>query len=137
MKRFSRVFLLACLSLALLTVTALADMGPKSKLTVKVKNAPQELYYLDLLAEGDDFSYPSLTEEELAALDQDLSTRFAGKAVRVFAAYSGEASVGENWKAQMEEHYGEKFVRIDPLALNICCHTGPGAIALGCAEYEA
>ena len=62
MKRFSRVFLLACLSLALLTVTALADMGPKSKLTVKVKNAPQERYYLDLLAEGDDFSYPSLTE---------------------------------------------------------------------------
>ena len=76
-------------------------------------------------------------EKMFSALDQDLSTRFAGKAVRVFAAYSGEASVGENWKAQMEEHYGEKFVRIDPLALNICCHTGPGAIALGCAEYEA
>ena len=76
-------------------------------------------------------------EKMFSALDQDLATRFAGKAVRVFAAYSGEASVGENWKAQMEEHYGEKFVRIDPLALNICCHTGPGAIALGCAEYEA
>lgn len=76
-------------------------------------------------------------EKMFSALDQDLATRFAGKKTRVFAAYSGEESVGENWKRQMESHYGEQFVRIDPLALNICCHTGPGAIALGCAEYEA
>lgn len=72
MKRLLRTLFLLTLSLLLLTVTALADMGPKSQLTVKVKNAPQELYYLDLLAEGDEFSYPSLTEEELAALDQEL-----------------------------------------------------------------
>ena len=72
MKRFSRVFMLFCLSLALLTVTALADTGPKSKLTVKVKNAPQELYYLDLLSMEGSPRYPSLTEEELAALDPDL-----------------------------------------------------------------
>ena len=75
MKRFSRVFLLACLSLALLTVTALADTGPTSRLTVKVKNAPQDPYYLDLLAEGDAPSSPSLTEEELAALDAGLYGR--------------------------------------------------------------
>lgn len=75
-------------------------------------------------------------EKMFAALDHDLETRFAGKNVRVFAAYSGEKSVGENWAAQMREHYGELFTRIDPLALNICCHTGPGAVALGCAEYE-
>ena len=72
MKRFSRVFMLACLSLALLTVTALADTGPTSRLTVKVKNAPQELYYLDLLSMEGSPRYPSLTEEELAALDPDL-----------------------------------------------------------------
>ena len=72
MKRFSRVFLLVCLSLALLTVTALADTGPTSRLTVKVKNAPQELYYLDLLSMEGSPRYPSLTEEELAALDPDL-----------------------------------------------------------------
>jgi DegV family protein with EDD domain len=75
-------------------------------------------------------------EKMFSALDYDLVTRFAGKLVRVFAAYSGGTEVGENWKAQMEAHYGSRFVRIDPLALNICCHTGPGAIALGCAEYE-
>lgn len=72
MKRSLRSLLFLALAVSILTVTALADTGPKSKLTVKVKNAPQEHYYLDLLAEGEDFSYPSLTEEELAALDPDL-----------------------------------------------------------------
>lgn len=76
------------------------------------------------------------TEKLFSALDHDLETRFAGKQVRVFAAYSGDDEVGSNWEAQMKAHYGEAFVRIDPLALNICCHTGPGAIALGCAEVE-
>lgn len=71
-----------------------------------------------------------------AALDEDLETRFAGKSVRIFAAYSGDNSVGEQWEAQMKEHYGQRFVRIDPLALNITCHTGPGAVALGCAVVE-
>ena len=54
MKRASlRAIVCALLaSLALMTV-ALADFGPKPQLTVRVENAPQELYYLDLLAEGD------------------------------------------------------------------------------------
>ena len=75
-------------------------------------------------------------EKMFSALDHDLKTRFAGKKVRVFAAWSGEAAIGERWKTQMQAHYGQRFTRIDPLALNICCHTGPGAVALGCAEIE-
>ena len=76
------------------------------------------------------------TEKMFAALDQDLATRFAGKNVHIFAAYSGDPSVGDAWYAQMKEHYGDRFVRMDPLALNITCHTGPGTIGLGCAEFE-
>ena len=72
MKRSFRTLCLLALSLLLLTVTALADMGPTSRLTVKVKNAPQELYYLDLLSMEGAPRHPSLTEEELAALDQEL-----------------------------------------------------------------
>lgn len=75
-------------------------------------------------------------EKMFAALDHDLATRFAGKNVRVFAAYSGDEAVGESWKAEMEAHYGAQFYRIDPLALVLCCHTGPGAIGLGCAVCE-
>ena len=76
------------------------------------------------------------TEKMFAALDHDLETRFAGKKVHIFAAYSGEPAVGEAWYAQMKAHYGQRFVRMDPLALNITCHTGPGTIGLGCAEFE-
>ena len=54
MKRASlRAFVCALLASLALTTFALADSGPKPQLTVRVENAPQELYYLDLLAEGD------------------------------------------------------------------------------------
>ena len=78
MRRGLTIFLLAAV---LLTVPVFADFGPKPQLTVRVENAPEELYYMDLLAEGDASRYPegtvggledSYSEEELAALDQDL-----------------------------------------------------------------
>ncbi len=63
MKKSLRNSILLLLTAMLLTVSALADSGPKPQLTVKVENAPEEPYYLDLLAEGafehegdDDFS---------------------------------------------------------------------------------
>ena len=63
MKKSLRNSILLLLTAMLLTVSALADSGPKAQLTVKVENAPEEPYYLDLLAEGafehegdDDFS---------------------------------------------------------------------------------
>ena len=48
-----RAFVCALLTSLALTTFAFADFGPKPQLTVRVENAPQELYYLDLLAEGD------------------------------------------------------------------------------------
>ena len=54
MKRASlRALICALLASLALTTFAFADSGPKPQLTVRVKNAPQEPYYLDLLAEGD------------------------------------------------------------------------------------
>ena len=80
MKRFLRLPLLSCLAAVLLTVTAFADTGPKDQLVVKVENAPEEPYYLDILAEGnygeDDSPFDGLewsySDGEIAALDQDL-----------------------------------------------------------------
>lgn len=81
MKKAMRFCALLVLATALLTVSALADTGPKPQLTVKVKDPPEALYYLDLLAEGSwehagdsddsglDWSY---SEEEIAALDSEL-----------------------------------------------------------------
>ena len=77
MKKSLRTGILLLLAMMLLTVSALADSGPKAQLTVKVVNAPSELYYLDLLAEGEyehegDSDFSSLSDEERAALDADM-----------------------------------------------------------------
>lgn len=74
MKRKLLLFLLAA---ALLTVPVFADFGPKPQLTVRVENAPEELYYLDILAEGPPSPYAEgssggLPKEERTALDQAL-----------------------------------------------------------------
>jgi hypothetical protein len=74
MKRISRTLPLLLLALSLLTVTALADSGPKPQLTVKVENAPEALYYLDLLEEGDAAGggYLSRREDQDTELDPAL-----------------------------------------------------------------
>ena len=81
MKKSLRNSILLLLTAMLLTVSALADTGPKAQLTVKVENAPSEPYYLDLLAEGEfehkgDSAFDGLqwsySDEERAALDDDL-----------------------------------------------------------------
>lgn len=72
MKHTLRILVLSCLTAALVTVTAFADTGPKAQLTVKVENAPEGLYYMDLLAEGPDFGEHYRTEKDFAGLDQDL-----------------------------------------------------------------
>ena len=86
--------LLFLLAAALLTVPVLADMGPKPQLTVRVENGPEELYYLDLLEEGEPYPYPDQVPgglkgnygEELETLDQDLLAAFT-------------AAVPEGWHA--------------------------------------
>ena len=55
MKKALHLALFLILSVLLLTVTAFADTGPKPRLTITVKNAPDEVYYLDLLEpDGED-----------------------------------------------------------------------------------
>jgi len=73
MKRSCRSLLFLLLAVLVLTVSAFADMGPKSQLIVRVKQAPEELYYLDLLAEGSAVDlHDYLSEEERAKLDPAL-----------------------------------------------------------------
>lgn len=65
MKHSLRVLVLSCLTAVLLTVTAFADMGPKAQLTVKVENAPEGSYYLDILAEGAPVDRTTLSTDDL------------------------------------------------------------------------
>ena len=76
MKRMIRTLTLAALAACLLTVSALADSGPKDLLTVKVANAPEGLYYLDLLEPdmaGTDTYGNSRREDEDQPLDPALA----------------------------------------------------------------
>lgn len=75
-------------------------------------------------------------EKMFTALDKDLAGRFAGKKVHIFAAYSGDEEMGETWRSVVQKRYPDTVVRCDPLALCICCHTGPCAVGVGCAVYE-
>lgn len=75
-------------------------------------------------------------EKMFDALDRDLSGRFARKKTHIFAAYSGDEALGREWQAQVQMRYPGEPVRCDPLSLAICCHTGPGALGVGCAEFE-
>ena len=72
MKRSARSLLFVLLAISLLTVSAFADMGPKSQLIVRVKHIPDELYYLDLLAEGDPVGLHDYASDERANLDPAL-----------------------------------------------------------------
>lgn len=70
MKCTLRALFLALLAASLLTVSALADGGPKKQLAIKVLDPPEETYYLDLLKEGP--APGDGKEHGLDALDQTM-----------------------------------------------------------------
>lgn len=68
-KKILFLFFIICLSF-LLSIPASADMGPKPKLTVIVRNPPEGEYYLDLLVNYDLPLCKNLTEYK-ESLDQE------------------------------------------------------------------
>lgn len=95
MKRLFRGLFLLCLAVVLLTETALADTGPKPQLTVRVDNAPEELYYLDLLEENGPWTlHRNLNEEELAALDLELLNALRSAVPEGWHACLAQGTVG-------------------------------------------
>lgn len=70
MKRLLRTVPCLLLCLILLGGAASADMGPKQSVTITVTNAPEEVYYLDLLHQEDvDYSNVDLEEYDPALLE--------------------------------------------------------------------
>ena len=106
MKRTLRMLTLLTLAMCLMTVFALADSGPKPLLTVKVENAPQEGYYLDLVTEGEyEYSYGrgesaysgidwSYSPEEAAALDAELLDTLRAAVPEGYHACTAEGTGG-------------------------------------------
>ena len=114
-RKITRFLLCTLLSSLLLSVSALADSGPKPQLIVRVEHAPQELYYLDLLAEGEydgsdgyngiEWSY---SDEEAAALDEDLLALLRAAVPDGWHACTAEGVTGAPMWGQL---YAEKTDR--------------------------
>ncbi len=118
MKRLGRNFALLCLTAVLLAGTAFADSGPKPQLAVRVVNAPEELYYLDILAEGNfdsDRGYNgiewSYSEEEAAALDQELLAELRNAVPEGWHACTAEGSAGPPMWGDLEGENGIHMFR--------------------------
>ncbi len=71
----------------------------------------------------------------LNALRNDLDTRFAGRRVRIAAAYSGDRAPAEAWLGQMKEFFGDAEIEMYRLPISISCHVGAGVLAAGLIEY--
>ena len=67
----------------------------------------------------------------LDAIRKDLETRFADMPMLLRTAYTGDASMGKAWNAQVQERFPDFDVTGDPLPISIACHVGPRVIALG------
>ena len=102
MKRPFRVLVLLVLAGCLMSVTAFADMGPKPQLTVKVEHPPQELYWLDLLAEGNPSERYPLPEDDFHFGTNLKELHFPD----ADSYYAFNAAVPEGWHACLTQHSG-------------------------------
>lgn len=75
-------------------------------------------------------------EKLLDALCADLTGRFAGMPMHIGVAYSGAPEVGKKWQKYVQERFPRCKVQCSALGLSIACHTGPGALGVGCYYYE-
>ncbi len=66
------------------------------------------------------------------AIEKDLKTRFAGRDIRVVAAYSGDEENGREWLNLVRKHFSDRQIEIYRLPISICCHVGGGVRAMGC-----
>ncbi len=70
-------------------------------------------------------------------LRHDLETRFrsqyeAGE-VHLLAASSATEQETAEWVAEIRQAFPGQEILCDDLSLGICCHTGPGALGIGCS----
>ena len=79
----------------------------------------------------------------IEAMKQEMDTRFADALadgqLRLLAASSADKEETENWGKEIEDAFPGMKVFCDPLSLGVSCHTGAGALGIGCSvapEYK-
>lgn len=76
-------------------------------------------------------------KEMLAAIRTDMEIRYKESfdkgEVYLLAASSADAETTEDWLSEIRDEFPGMDVLFDYLPLAICCHTGEGALAVGCS----
>lgn len=75
-------------------------------------------------------------EKMLDAICDDITGRFNGMNLHIGTAYSGDPELGKKWQKYVQSRLPRCRVHSAPLSLSIACHTGPGAVGIGCFYYE-
>ena len=70
----------------------------------------------------------------LEAVETDIKERFEGREVLIKGAYCGDKKAADEWEEKIKNRFPDYDISLDPLALSICCHIGPGALAIVCME---
>ena len=71
----------------------------------------------------------------LNAIKNDIDTRFGGAGnVKIQIAYAKDQEAALQWKEEVEQHFPDHEVVMNPLSLSVACHIGPGALALACTQ---
>ena len=69
------------------------------------------------------------------ALKKDIDTRFGGMdQVRIYVAHTDREEEAKEFSQMIEAEWGIPVTYCDPLSLSVACHTGPGALGVGCAK---
>ena len=76
-------------------------------------------------------------QEMLAAMKHDFEVTFKEYAdkneIYLMAASSADESTTQEWVNEIKEYFPGMEVLCDDLSLGICCHTGEGALGIGCS----
>lgn len=76
-------------------------------------------------------------QEMLAAMKHDFEVTFKEYAdkgdIYLMAASSADEATTQEWIEEIKAYFPEMEVLCDDLSLGICCHTGEGALGIGCS----
>lgn len=70
----------------------------------------------------------------IQAVQKDMETRFKDSSVIIKGAYTCDEETALKWQEILSVSFPNHTISLDPLALNIGCHIGEGAIAVVCMK---
>lgn len=78
--------------------------------------------------------FKAAKKKMLDAMEKDINVRFAGKKVRLQAAYTCSGEEAETWRKEIMARFPGYDIYMDPLSLSVSCHIGPGSMAIACCK---